>query len=169
MKRGEVGGNRDVLAGREGKLVIEALAAGDRASNRAAESERGQRDLHRIGRCQFGAGAVELGHKALAVGEDDDVVITGREAGDRSGDGLRVLAVGGDSGLVEATEQDGAGIEGRLGGEIDGVGPRACRGVGAFVVDLVGDCEVLAGDGVGGDGKWFDDEVGGAGDGVEGD
>ena len=37
LERGEVGGNRDVLAGRQSELVIEALAVGDRARDRAAE------------------------------------------------------------------------------------------------------------------------------------
>ena len=51
--------------------------------------ERGQRDLHGIGRRQLGAGAVELGHEALAVGEDDDVIIVREQARHRGGDRLR--------------------------------------------------------------------------------
>ena len=71
--------------------------------------------------------------------------------------------------LLDAAEQDGAGIERRLGRKVDRVCPGAGRGVGAVVVDLIGDCEVLAGRGVGGDGERLHDEVGGAGDGAERD
>ena len=36
LERGEAGGDRDVLPGRDGELVIEALAVADRARDRAA-------------------------------------------------------------------------------------------------------------------------------------
>ena len=56
LERGEPGRDRDVLPGRYGELIIEALAVLDRARDRAAQGERGQGDLHGIRRRQFGIG-----------------------------------------------------------------------------------------------------------------
>ena len=74
----------------------------------------GTRDLHGIRRRQLGAGAVQLGDEAEAVGQDDDVVIVRHEPRNRRGDRLGVLTVGRDTARVlHPAEQDGAGIEGR--------------------------------------------------------